>query len=168
MSDPYLGEIRIFAFDFAPRGWALCQGQTLPINQNQALFALLGTTYGGDGVQSFKLPDLRDRAPMHFDATRGTVIQGQTGGETAHTLTVNEMPAHTHAVAARAGGTLVGSPTGALWAQSAQTAFGPAPNVTMATGALGSTGNNQAHDNLPPYLVLSFAIALVGIFPSRN
>lgn len=164
MSEQFLGEIRAFAFNFPPKGWVFCQGQTLPINQNQALFALLGTTYGGDGVSTFKLPDLRDRAPMHFGSG---YAQGQVGGEATHQLTTNEMPAHNHAVSARAAGT-VGSPGGALWAGASKSVFAPTPTTTMGPSALGSTGGNQPHENMPPYLVLNFGIALQGIFPSRN
>ncbi len=169
MSEPFLGEIRAFSFGFAPRGWAFCRGQLLPINQNQALFALLGTMYGGDGRVSFALPDLQGRAPMHLGPGAGS-SQGATGGEVTHTLTQAELPSHTHAVQARPSpGSLTSSPAGALWAQSAKTAFGgPTPAVAMAPAALGTAGNGQPHNNMPPYLVLSFAIALEGIFPSRS
>lgn len=166
MSNPYLGEIRLLSFNFAPRGWAFCAGQTLPINQNQALFSLLGTTYGGNGTTTFALPDLRDRAPMHFDQAN-SVDLGEQGGEATHTLSLNEMAAHTHVVSARASAT-TGDPTGALWATSSNVAYGPSADVTMASGAGGLTGGGQAHDNMPPYLTMTFAIALVGIFPSRN
>jgi microcystin-dependent protein len=166
MSNPYLGEIRLLSFNFAPRGWAFCAGQTLPINQNQALFSLLGVQFGGNGVTTFALPDLRDRAPMHFDQANNHNI-GEQGGEATHTLTLNEMPAHTHVVSARPAAT-TGDPTGAVWATSSNVAYGPTANVTMAAGAGGVTGGGQAHDNMPPYLTMTFAIALVGIFPARN
>lgn len=169
MAEPFLGEIRIFAFDFAPKGWALCRGQLLPINQNQALFSLLGTMYGGDGRVNFALPDLQGRIPMHVDNVNGDP-QGSVGGEYAHTLTTAELPPHTHGARARtapAPGALTSAPFGAMWAQSARTAYGPAPTVAMAPGALTTAGAGQAHENMPPYLVLSFAIALQGIFPSR-
>jgi microcystin-dependent protein len=166
MAEPFLGEIRLFAFSFAPHGWAFCAGQLIPINQNQALFALLGNTYGGDGRVTFALPDLQGRAPVHVADSLG-YPQGAVGGESTHTLTVSEMPSHTHAVAARAIAS-TGLPAGALWARWSQAAFASTPNVTMAQSALGSTGGGQPHDNMPPYLVMSYAIATVGIFPSRN
>jgi microcystin-dependent protein len=159
-----MGEIRTFAFDFAPRGWALCQGQTMPINQYQALFALLGTTYGGDGVITFKLPDLRDRAPVHVGPGYS---QGQVGGEAAHQLTQAETPNHGHTVSAHPTATTA-SPAGALWAGSAKTVFATSPTTQMSAAAVASAGNDQPHDNMPPYLVLNFAIATTGIFPSRN
>jgi microcystin-dependent protein len=166
VSNPYVGEIRLLSFNFAPRGWAFCAGQTMQISQNQALFSLLGTQFGGNGVTTFALPDLRDRAPMHFDPANSYEI-GEQGGEATHTLTVNEMPAHTHAVSARASAT-TGDPTSALWAASSNVAYDPSANVTMGAGAGGVAGGGQAHDNMPPYLTMTFAIALVGIFPPRN
>jgi len=167
MADPYIGEIRILAFGYPPRGWAFCLGQLLPINQYQALFSLLGTMYGGNGTTNFALPNLQGRAPMHLAAD---YPQGAVGGETVHTLTASEMPAHSHGVVARPAaspGSLTADPIGAMWAQTSKAAFGPSPTVTMASPALASAGNSQPHDNMPPYLVLNFAIALVGIFPSR-
>jgi microcystin-dependent protein len=167
MSEPYVGEIRTFAFNFAPKGWMLCQGQTLSIAQNQVLFALLGTTYGGDGRTTFRLPDLRDRAPMHFDPTNGTRVLGESGGEATHQLTVTELPGHAHTVSARPSAAS-GSPAGALWAGSAKTAYAATPTTAMGPAALAPAGSGQPHENMPPYLVLNFAIATVGIFPSRN
>ena len=164
MSEAFLGEIRMFSFDFAPKGWLLCMGQTLSINQNQALFSLLGTTYGGDGVTTFRLPDLRDRAPLHFGPG---YTQGQVAGEATHVLTQNEMPNHTHTASARAGASTP-SPAGAVWAGSAKTAFATSPTTAMSSAALAPSGNNQPHDNMPPYLVITFGIATQGIFPSRN
>jgi microcystin-dependent protein len=154
------------SFNFAPRGWAFCAGQIMQISQNQALFSLLGTQFGGNGVSTFALPDLRDRAPMHFDPANNHDI-GEQGGEATHTLTASEMPAHTHVVSARAAATS-GDPTGALWAASSNVAYGPTANVTMAGGAGGVSGGGQPHDNMPPYLTMTFAIALVGIFPARS
>jgi len=168
MAEPFLSEIRLMSFQFAPKGWALCNGQLLPINQNQALFSLLGTTFGGDGRVNFALPDLRGRVPIHEGA--GHTL-GERGGEQAHTLTVGELPTHTHAVnaaTAAAGGAV--SPAGRV--------LGAVPNGyrSPAGGSLGAmrpdsvtnTGGSQAHLNLQPYLTLSFCIALQGIFPSPN
>ncbi len=165
MSEPFLGEIKIMAFDYAPKGWAVCNGQVLAINQNQALFALLGTTYGGNGQTTFALPDLRGRVPFHVGS--GFAL-GQRGGEEAHALTLPEAPAHTHRAMASSLAASTGDPTGAYWAEAAAAAYGSDPNVTLAEGAVSATGGGQAHENRSPYLVLSFCIALVGIFPSRS
>jgi microcystin-dependent protein len=163
---PVLAQIYMFAGNFPPKGYAFCNGQILSIAQNQALFELLGTTYGGDGIQTFALPDLRGRIPMHVGPGFG---QGQSGGEAAHTLTINEIPAHTHLPA---GASAVGtqrSPQNNVWAASTAPAFsGSAPNTTMAPQALAQTGGGQPHDNMPPYLAIAFIIALVGVFPSRS
>lgn len=167
MSEPFLAEIRMFSFDFVPKGWHRCDGSLLPINQNQAVFSLLGTQYGGDGITNFALPDLRDRAPMHFDPSNGTQSIGEKAGEATHTLTAAEMPSHTHTVSARATAS-TGAPTGAQWAPATQPAYGSAPNVVMSSNALALAGGSQPHENRPPFLVIVFAIALVGIFPSRN
>jgi microcystin-dependent protein len=164
---PFLGEIRMFSFDFVPKGWARCTGELMPINQNQALFSLLGTQYGGDGRTTFALPDLRDSAPMHFDPTNGTQQIGERGGEAAHTLTLSETPAHTHAVSSRSTPS-TGSPTNAMWASASAPAYGATPDVTMAASALTPTGGSQPHENRPPFLVIVFGIAISGIFPSRN
>lgn len=167
MADPFLGQISIQAFEFAPKGWALCNGQLLPINQNQALFSLLGTTYGGDGRTTFALPNLQGRVPVH----RGSSFtQGQAGGEAAHTLVTAEMPAHNHTPQGTAATINAGSPVSNTWGQAATPAYS---NVTtgltaMVAGTIGQGGSNQPHNNQPPYLVLNFVIALVGIFPSRN
>ena len=168
MSEPFLGEIRITAFNFPPRGWAYCNGQVLPIAQNQALFALLGTTYGGNGQTTFALPNLRGRAPMHFGA--GFAL-GQQGGEEAHTLTASEMPAHTHALPAQSQPAQDGvAPAGAasFAASGVQPYRSGASQTVAAQSAVGATGGSQAHENRPPFLVVSFCIALQGIFPSRN
>ena len=168
MSEPFLSEIRLMSFVFAPRGWALCNGQLLPINQNQALFSLLGTTYGGDGRVNFALPDLRARAPVHVG---GGHTLGERGGEAAHTLSLAELPAHEHGVTgttSQATTRLVG-PTVALAASTGSAAYSlPSSPVSMAAGSLGSVGGSQAHENRQPYLTLSFCIALQGIFPSPN
>ena len=166
MSTAYISEIRAFSFGFPPRGWARCDGALLPINQYQALFSLLGTTYGGNGQTNFGLPDLRGRVPMH--AGSGFVI-GQAGGEAAHTLTSPEMPNHNHVVNGTksvgdqviAGGNLFANVTANLYASSA-------PNQPVAAGTVGAVGGSQPHTNLAPYLVLTLCIALQGIFPSRN
>jgi microcystin-dependent protein len=170
VGEPFIAEIRIFSFGFAPRGWALCNGQLLPINQNQALFSLLGTTYGGNGQTNFALPDLRGRAPLHMG--NGRVI-GERAGEEAHTLIAAEMPAHTHAANA-AGGSVTGqapNPGGRTWGpQPAALSYasGSAALAPMSAQSVASTGGSQPHTNMQPYLVLSFCIALQGIFPPRN
>jgi microcystin-dependent protein len=164
MSDPYIGEIKVISFNFPPKGWAFCNGQLLPINQNQALFSILGTTYGGNGQTNFALPNLQARMPIHQG--QGFNI-GQVGGEVAHTLTINEMPAHNHPAMAAA--TTTGpSPANSVWAPPGQVAYAASPNGTMAAAAISNTGGSQPHNNEAPYLVLNFIIALVGIFPSRN
>lgn len=164
--DQYLSEIRIFSFAFAPRYWALCNGQLLPINQNQALFSLLGTTYGGNGQTTFALPDLRGRVPMHWG---NGMVQGQTAGEANHTLTIQEMPAHNHIALASTAGPTVNTPAGNTWASN--TGYSPysaTGGSTMSPDTLSNTGGSQGHNNMSPYLTLNFCIALSGIFPSRN
>jgi microcystin-dependent protein len=185
MSLPYLSEIRIMSFGYAPRGWALCNGQALAINQNQALFSLLGTTYGGDGIRTFNLPNLQGRAALHagVDSFGQTYTLGQTAGQPSHTLTIGETPAHTHALkgAAVAADTAPGgvTPTPSLALAEAAAFEGKNPivpvsiystgaaNTTMAPAAVGQTGG-QPHENRQPFLTLNFCIALQGIFPSRN
>ncbi len=165
MSEPFIGEVRIYSFGFAPRGWASCAGQLLPINQNQALFAILGTTYGGNGIQTFALPDLRGRIPVHVGSG---VVLGQRGGESAHTLSLSELPGHGHVPAASVAAADVGSPAGNIWAQQAYPAFAATPDTAMSPAAILATGGGQPHENMSPYLVLNICIALVGIFPSQN
>jgi microcystin-dependent protein len=165
MASPYLAEIRIFSFNFPPKGWAMCNGQLLPINQNQALFALLGTTYGGDGRTTFALPDLRGRVPIHFG---GGFTLGQGGGEEAHTLQSAEMASHTHVVTAAADTADQTSPVGNYWANPGQNAFNPTANTAMSPSAVTAVGGSQPHENMSPFLVLNVCIALQGIFPSRN
>lgn len=177
MAEPFIAEIKMFGGNFAPRGYAFCQGQLLPIAQNTALFSLLGTTYGGNGQTTFGLPDLRGRVPVGTGQGPGLspVDLGEMAGERNHTLTSNEMPAHTHVavVQANSGAGNSTSPTGATPAASStrdavySTA---APNTNMAGGvvSVSNTGGNQPHNNMQPYLGMSFIIALEGIYPSRN
>lgn len=180
MSLQYLSEIRIMPFEFAPSGWALCNGQTMQIRQNSALFSLIGTTYGGDGVQTFQLPNLQGRVPLHFS---GNYPLGRPGGEASHTLTMAEMSGHTHTLRAKAidaddtAAGVLPSPTVTL-AQAFATLGGGvktpvsiygtgSPDLKMAANALANAGG-QPHPNQQPYLVLNFCIALAGIFPPRN
>lgn len=168
MSNPYLGEMRWFSFNFAPRGWAACNGQTLSINQNQALFALLGTTYGGDGQTNFALPGMQGRVPIHPGNGFGL---GQAGGEVGHTLTVGEMASHSHAANAIGAPGSTASPLGAYWAGSTtgDPLYAAAePDQAMVAGTVGANGGGQAHPNLQPYLALNLCIALQGIFPPRS
>lgn len=165
MAEPFLSEIRIMSFVFAPKGWALCNGQLLPINQNQALFSLLGTTFGGDGRVNFALPDLRGRTPIHVGS--GHTL-GERGGEQAHTLSIAELPEHTHVLNAtnNAGGQ---NPTNNVLAKTGANTYGAAVNlVAMAAGTVLNAGGSQAHLNMQPFLTLNFCIALQGIFPSPN
>ncbi|KAF2339722.1 MAG: tail fiber protein [Flavobacterium nitrogenifigens] len=169
MATPYLGEIRIMSFNFAPKGWALCNGQFLPINQNQALFSLLGTMYGGNGQTTFALPNLRGKTPIHFG--NGHTI-GEQGGEEAHTLSVSELPQHTHVLQAKTDSVSTNIPSSSnLLANTAPNLVysGQSQNFTsMNSGSLGSVGGSQPHLNMQPFLTLNFCIALVGIFPSQT
>ncbi|MDQ1558545.1 MAG: hypothetical protein QOD32_1605 [Pyrinomonadaceae bacterium] len=168
MSEPFLSEIRIMSFGFAPKGWAMCNGQLLPINQNQPLFSLLGTTYGGDGRVNFALPDLRGRTPVHEGS--GHTL-GERGGEQAHTLTIAELPTHAHVANATSIPATTNTPgTSLLLAQSTSSQLYGAPsNLTaMAPNAIANVGGSQAHLNMQPFLTLTFCIALQGIFPSQN
>lgn len=172
MAEPFLAEMRIFGFNFAPRGWAFCNGQILPISQNQPLFALLGTTFGGDGRTSYALPDLRGRTPIHHGSLAGgsPTSLGQKFGEENHSLQIAEIPDHTH--------TLMGStdpanspiPTGRVLADSAPNEIYHAPTslVPVHAGTVQNTGTGQGHNNMQPFLTLTVCIALVGLFPSRN
>jgi microcystin-dependent protein len=168
MSEPFLSEIKIMSFGFPPKGWAMCNGQLLPINQNQALFSLLGTTYGGDGRVNFGLPNLQGRTPMHVG--NGHVL-GELGGEQAHTLSISEIPTHTHTASAANVAATAGNPSNAhMISQSAgANMYGAASNlVNMSPQALATVGTSQAHLNMQPYLTLTFCIALQGIFPSQT
>lgn len=164
MSDPFIGEIKLISFNFPPKGWAFCNGQLLAINQNQALFSILGTNFGGDGRVNFGLPNFQGRMPIHQGQS---YVVGQQGGEPSHTLTINEMPAHNHPAMAAATADS-GSPNGTVWAPAdGAVQYFPTPNTTMSPAAVANTGGSQPHPNEAPYLVLNFVIALVGIFPSR-
>lgn len=163
MSEPFLGEIKMISWNFPPRGWAFCNGQLLPINQNQALFSILGTTYGGDGRMNFALPDLQGRTPVH--AGNGISL-GERGGETSHTLTTSEVPAHSHLPQGIETQPDVGS-SGGLWA-SHQNGYATQPTGAMDPSSVSTVGGSQPHENMSPYLVLNFVIALQGIFPSQN
>jgi microcystin-dependent protein len=169
MSEPFLGEIRMTSFAFAPRGWAFCNGQLLAISQNQALFALLGTQYGGNGQTTFALPDLRGRVPVHPGAD---VVQGQAGGATACTLTTAQLPVHSHTLYGSANQATTSNPAANVPAQrprSGALVFGPTANAALAAVSLQpAAGAGQPHENTQPYLAISFVIALQGIFPSRN
>jgi microcystin-dependent protein len=169
MATPFLGEIRMAGFGFAPRGWALCAGQTLPINQNQALFSLLGTTFGGDGKTNFLLPDLRGRVPVEV-GTQGNsaVAYGQKAGEELHTLVIGEMPTHLHNAVASSGPAAAASPSANFWPTGPQLYAASPLNTPMAAGAITNTGGSQPHENRSPYTVINFIIALAGIFPTQN
>lgn len=176
MSDPFIGEIRIFAGNFAPRGWAMCNGQLLAISQNTALFSLLGTNYGGNGQTTFALPNLQGSAPLHAGQGPGlsSYDLGQTGGETNVTLISSELPSHTHPVFGTSSPGSAVDPANAVWGTAAVArgtkmyADSPGSPLQMNPSAFSATGGNQPHNNLPPYLTLTFIIALVGIYPSRN
>lgn len=165
MAQPYVGEIRIFAGNFAPNGWMLCYGQLLSIAENETLFNLIGTTYGGDGQATFALPDLRGRVPLHQG---GGVVLAQTGGQETVTLTTQQIPSHTHSAAAVTGPGNSDSPAGAnSWAAVATPLYSTgATNAQMNAGALSVSGGNQPHDNMSPYLTINYIISLFGIFPS--
>jgi microcystin-dependent protein len=175
MGTPFLGEIKIISWNFAPQGWAFCNGQFLPINQNQALFSILGTTYGGNGQTTFALPDFRGRSPYHVG--QGHTL-GEKGGEAAHTLTVSELPTHTHSPnASNSPGNLVFAAAASplvqhnIWAVTSQNPYVAPPGTNLASmnvGCVSNTGGSQAHENRQPYTVLNFIIALQGIFPSQN
>jgi len=170
MSSPFLGEITLFGFNFAPRGWALCSGQLLPINQNDALFSILGTTYGGNGTTSFALPDLRGRTPIHGGTGPGlsNYVLGQQGGTENVTLLSSQMPSHQHTASASSGAPAVASPAAAAWASGGSSAYQASANTIMSANAFANAGGNQAHNNQQPSLALNYCIALFGIFPSPN
>ena len=176
MATPFIGQITIFAGNFAPRNWAFCDGQLLSIAQNTALFSILGTTYGGNGTTTFALPDLRGRVPIHAGSSAGPGLPqyflGQVGGEPNHTLIQTEMPQHNHIVNAVAGGGNQASPAGGLPAiESTGTSLdysSAATSATMSNSMISTAGGSQPHNNMQPYLAVNYIIALFGIFPSRN
>lgn len=171
MSEPFIAEIRMFGFNFAPRGWAGCDGQILPIAQNQSLFSLLGTTYGGDGRTTFALPGLRGRTPIHFN---GAHPIGQKSGEEAHELSVDRMPAHTHTLQASDAVATQPTPAGNLLARpslsigAAYSTNEQAPDVPLGALAIADAGSGQGHNTMQPFLTVNFCIAMQGLFPSRN
>ena len=174
MSEPFVGEIRVFPFGFAPRGWAPCEGQLLSISSNTVLFSIVGTTYGGDGRVTFALPDLRGAAPVHAGQGEGLSIRtlGETGGEAAVTLTSSEMPSHNHAAACSPdAGRETGLGDANVWADAGggrgEKVYASSGGATMASGALGAAGGNSPHNNMPPYLTVFYCIALQGIYPRR-
>jgi microcystin-dependent protein len=176
MQDPWIGEITTVSFGFAPVGWAMCNGQILQISQNTALFSLIGTTYGGDGIRTFALPDLRSRVGLHFGQGTGLspYVLGQVQGFETVTLSITQMPAHNHAYSPQAttGTGNTGSPAGSLWA-SPSTATNiyqraGSSDTTMTAQTIGTTGGSQPHENRQPLLALNYVIALVGIYPSRS
>ena len=170
MSEPFIGEVKFVAFNFAPRGYALCNGQLLPVNQNQALFTLLGTTFGGNGQTTFGLPNLQGKVPVHQGqgSNLPAVGWGASGGESSHTLTTAEMPVHNHLVTASSQAPSQSSPVGGYLPTAGASLYASSANTTMAGAEIGSNGGNQPHNNMQPYQVVNAIIALVGIFPSRN
>ena len=172
MSEPFLAEIRMVGFNFAPRGWAFCDGQILPINQNQSLYSLLGTTYGGDGRTSFALPDLRGRTPIHTGRSNGGADHqlGSKSGEETHTLSAGEMPQHDHTLNASSNNANVDTTEGHLLGSNSFSGHYKDSGTLVALDArsVASVGGGQAHENMQPYLTINFCIALQGLFPSRN
>ena len=165
MAEPFLSEIRMMSFSFPPKGWALCNGQLLPINQNQALFSLLGTTYGGDGRTNFALPNLQGRTPIHVSASH---VLGELGGEEGHVLIASELPVHKHTFKASPAAGDTASPADKALA-SVDTEYGAVSRMTaLHPSTISPVGNSQPHENMQPFIVLSFIIALQGIFPSQN
>lgn len=166
MGTPFLGEIKMISWNYPPKGWAFCNGQFMAINQNQALFSLLGTNYGGNGQTTFALPDLRGRGAIHMGA--GHVL-GEKGGEEAHTLTQSEMPAHTHTLNASQSDGNIQVPTNNVLARTVNNIYGGLNNLTtLRPASVTNIGGSQPHVNMQPYLTINFVIALVGVFPSRN
>jgi microcystin-dependent protein len=170
MSDPYIGAIFMFAGNFAPQGYAFCNGQLLPISQNAALFSLIGTFYGGNGTSNFALPNLQGASPLSFGQGPGLSQRdiGGTGGAANVTLPSSQLPLHTHAAQGVATAGTQQAPTGGAWAEIRGLPYAPTPDGAMDSRAIALAGGSQPHNNLPPYLVINFIIALVGVFPSRS
>lgn len=172
MAEPYVGEIRMFGGTFAPVGWAICDGSLMPISEYETLFTLIGTTYGGDGEETFALPDLQGRIPLHFGRSRSGDLNpqiGENGGVEQVALLTQQIPAHNHVPVAASSFGSANSPAGAVWAASPDTPFAPAgAPMTQMGASLEAVGGSQPHDNLPPYLALTFIISLFGIFPSQS
>lgn len=175
MSDPFIGEIRLFGFNFPPQGWAQCDGQLLPISQNTALFSILGTTYGGNGKTTFALPNLQGQAPLQAGQGPGLTLRdlGESGGEAEVSLLAAEMPAHAHTAAASSTKADQTDPTNNVWATGVSPArvpnfYATGADVAMSNQAIGVAGGDQPHNNMPPYLVLNFCICLQGVYPSRS
>ena len=170
MSEPFLAEVRIVGFNFAPRGWAFCDGQILPINQNQSLYSLLGTTYGGDGRTSFALPDMRGRTPVHVGRSNGgeAYREGLKTGEETHTLSTAEMPQHDHTTHGSSNNANQRDPSGHVLARALNLYAAPSNLTPIVSGSITNVGGSQAHNNMQPSCVVNFCIALQGLFPSRN
>lgn len=162
--EPFIGEIRVFSFGFIPRGWVACDGRLLQVRDHQALYSVVGNTYGGDGKINFAVPNLNGRAPIHPGSG---IARGQAGGEEKHTLTIAEMPAHTHQVSGNSTLAKTISPQKAVWAKSADKSFAEAPNTPLHSSAISNAGSSQAHTNMQPYLVVQYCIAVDGIYPPR-
>jgi microcystin-dependent protein len=164
----YIGEIRMFGGNFAPAGWAFCDGSLLAISDNDALFNLIGTTFGGDGQSTFALPDLRGRFPLHQGNSQGNFVIGQRAGEESHTLISSEMPRHSHPAQVTSGPGSTESPAGEVWAQWSSPQFSDqTPDATMNAGVVGSAGSSQPHENMVPFLTVNFIISLFGVYPSQ-
>jgi microcystin-dependent protein len=172
MSTPFLGEVRMFSFPFAPKGWAMCNGQILSIQQNAALFSILGTTFGGNGTTTFALPNMQGRVPTHWGTSPsyGTVTLGQQFGQESHTLLLSEVPSHTHLASGSSDMASLAGPVNNLVAVSAQNPYAPALTnpVTLQPGTVALAGGSQPHENRQPFLVVNACIALAGVFPQRN
>jgi microcystin-dependent protein len=170
MATPFLGEIRMVSFTFAPKGWAMCNGQLVSISSNQALFSLLGTVFGGDGVSTFGLPDYRGRVPICVGQQSGTpsFTWGQRGGEEMHTLLTGELPVHTHTATASTTGVGAASPSNNFWPNGVALYINTPVDTRLATQAIANNGSSQPHENRSPYLVVNFIIATTGLYPSRN
>ncbi|MEI7027942.1 phage tail protein [Paenibacillus sp. y28] len=167
MGDWFIGEIRLFSFDFAPRGWAQCNGQVMLINQNQALYSLIGTSFGGDGKTTFQLPNLQGKAVLNPNAAAGIPLY-MTAGEEAHTLTMNEIPQHTHSVIGSTNTANLNAATNNVWGAGSAMGYSSAASGTMSSAAIANAGSSQAHSNMQPYAVVNFCIALQGVFPPHS